>query len=193
MKRSVRRFIVISLTIFAILVGWLLIQLSNLKHGVDIHSADLRYISGNAILNADIKFHFSETALQSLKNGIALPVEIDVVLKSQRDLVWDKTEWHTVLEYQIRYQALARSYELINQISGSSRSFASRKAVVDALGRIRGMPVANTECSQPIQHCYLKIKASLNREGLPLPLRPTAYLTLDWYVSSRWRQWPLTS
>lgn len=193
MKRSIHRFIIVTLTILVILAGLFFIQLTNLKHGVEIRSAELRYISGNMILNADIDFHFSETALQSLKNGIALPVEIDVVLKSQRDLVWDKTEWHTVLEYQIRYQALARSYELINQISGSSRSFASRKAVVEALGRIHGMPVAKTECSQPIQHCYLKIKASLNREGLPLPLRPTAYLTLDWYVSSRWSQWPLTS
>lgn len=193
MKRSIRRFILVTVAIFALMGGWLFFQLSDLKHGVDIRSAELRYISGNAILNADIDFHFSETALESLKNGIALPVEIDVVLKSQRELGWDMTEWHTVLKYQIRYQALARSYELINQISGSSRSFASRKIAVETLGRIRGMPVSKTECSQPLQHCYLLIKASLNREGLPLPLRPTAYLTLDWYLSSRWKQWPLTS
>ncbi len=162
-------------------------------HGVDIKSATLDFKNGNATLNADIDYHFSKTALQALENGIPLPLDVEVVVKSQRKWMWDKTEWHIVLAYQIRYLALSKSYELINESSGSRRNFASRGVAIDALGRIRGMPVAKSYCPQADDQCHLLIKVSLNREGLPLPLRPGAYVTLDWYLSSRWRKWPLTS
>ncbi len=164
-----------------------------LSHGVDIKSANLVYKKGNATLNADIDYHFSQTALKALENGIPLPLEVEVMVKSQRKWLWDKTELHETIGYQIRYLALSKSYELINESSGSRRNFASRRVAIDALGRIRSMPVAKSFCPINERHCLLLLKVTLNREGLPLPLRPVSYVTLDWYLSSRWKQWPLTS
>ncbi|HFD11136.1 MAG TPA: DUF4390 domain-containing protein [Crenotrichaceae bacterium] len=112
--------------------------------------------------------------------------------KRKELLETDKTEWRTTLPYQIRYLALSKSYELINESSGSRRNFASRGVAIAALGKIRSMPVAKSICPMQFQ-CSLLIKVTLNREGLPLPLRPAAYVSLDWYLSSRWKQWPLTS
>ncbi len=180
-------------------VGILLFALYNniqncclFSHGVEVRTATLEFDHGNATLNADIDFHFSNTALTALENGIPLPVDVDVLVKSRRDWLWDKTEWRTTLPYQIRYLALSKSYEIINESSGSRRNFASRGVAIAALGKIRSMPVAKSICPMQFQ-CSLLIKVTLNREGLPLPLRPAAYVSLDWYLSSRWKQWPLTS
>ncbi len=187
------------LTISAILVFILLVaddQLSNccsMSHGVDIKSATLFIENGNAALNSDIDFHFSEAVLAALDNGVSLPLNIELVVKSQRHWMWDKTEWRRILPYQIRYLALSKSYEVINELSGSRRSFASRTTAINALGRIRAMPVANSGCPSVTWQCALFMRVALDRERLPLPLRPVAYTRLDWYLSSRWKQWPLTS
>ncbi len=164
-----------------------------LNHGVDVKSATLFFKNGNARLNADIDFQFSKTAITALDNGVSLPFDVEVVVKSQRDWLWNKTEWHATLAYQLRYLALSKSYELINESSSSRREFASRGSAIEALGIIRGMPVAKSFCSSVIDQCQLLIRVTLNRERLPLPLRPVAYLSLDWYLSSWWEQWPLTS
>ena len=35
------------------------------------------------------------------------------------------------------------------------------------------------------------IKVSFDRDALPLPLRPLAYINPQWYLSSEWTLWPL--
>jgi hypothetical protein len=170
-----------------------LLNCCSLSHGIEIRSATLLFANGNAALNSDIDFHFSDAVIAALDNGVSLPLNIELVVKSQRHWIWDKTEWRVILPYQIRYLALSKSYEVINELSGSRRSFASRTTAIDALGRIRAMPVANSGCSSVTQQCALFMRVALDRERLPLPLRPVAYTRLDWYLSSRWKQWPLTS
>jgi len=187
-----------SITVF-IIVGLLIGLLyyidtvyDKFSHGVEVKSAALQFDHGNATLNADIDYHFSETALQALKNGIPLPLNVEVMVKRQREWLWDNTEWKTTLRYQVRYLALSNSYEVINESSGSRRDFASRGVAIKALGRIRGMPVAKND-HPDLKQCSLLVNVTLDREGLPLPLRPTAYLSWDWYLSSGWKQWPLTN
>ena len=164
-----------------------------LSHSVEIQSAALVISDGTTALNSDIDYDFSNAALTALDNGVSLPLNVEVVVKTRRDWIWDRTEWHTLLPYQIRYLALSKSYEVINELSGSRRSFASRGTAIDALGKIRAMPVANRACPSQHQQCVLLMRVSLDRERLPLPLRPIAYTRLAWYLSSRWKQWPLTS
>ncbi|MEY3760764.1 MAG: hypothetical protein RIR39_2255, partial [Pseudomonadota bacterium] len=35
------------------------------------------------------------------------------------------------------------------------------------------------------------VKVSFDRDALPLPLRPIAYIDPQWYLSSDWTLWPL--
>jgi len=42
------------------------------------------------------------------------------------------------------------------------------------------------------QHYFGMVKTALEIEALPLPLRPVAYLTPQWHLSSGWFEWPLT-
>lgn len=193
MIRHARKLSILVITILLCYVVYMFAADYMHGHSVDVKSATLQFSHGNATLNADIDYRFSKTALEALENGITLPLEVEVMVKSQREWLWDKAEWYVTLRYQLRYLALSKSYEVINESSGSRREFASRGAAINALGRIRGMPVARSFCSSAKHDCRLLIKVTLDREQLPLPLRPEAYLNLDWYLSSGWRQWPLTS
>jgi hypothetical protein len=186
--------VLLAIVLMALLLGYYSFAYwSSQSHSVEITSATLLFKNGNAILNAEIDYQFSQTTIAALKNGISLPLDVDVVVKSQRDWLWDNTEWQATLAYQVRYLALSKSYELINLSTGSRRNFASRGTAIDALGRIYGMPVAKSDCLSKNDQCEFLIRARLNREGLPLPLRLVAYMTLDWYLSSGWKRWPLTN
>jgi hypothetical protein len=35
------------------------------------------------------------------------------------------------------------------------------------------------------------VKVNFDRDALPLPLRPIAYIDPQWYLSSDWTLWPL--
>jgi hypothetical protein len=37
----------------------------------------------------------------------------------------------------------------------------------------------------------LAVKVNFDRDALPLPLRPIAYIDPQWYLSSDWTLWPL--
>jgi len=100
---------------------------------------------------------------------------------------------YTALPSPTTVKQIINTFEVINELSGSRRSFASRTTAINALGRIRAMPVANSGCPSVSWQCALFMRVALDRERLPLPLRPVAYTRLDWYLSSRWKQWPLTS
>jgi hypothetical protein len=44
---------------------------------------------------------------------------------------------------------------------------------------------------QPGQRYKLAIKCQFDREALPVPLRPFAYLDSQWFLSSDWYLWPI--
>jgi hypothetical protein len=44
----------------------------------------------------------------------------------------------------------------------------------------------------PEERYAVGIKVTLDRDALPLPLRPVAYTNPQWYLSSDWTLWPLT-
>jgi hypothetical protein len=43
----------------------------------------------------------------------------------------------------------------------------------------------------PTPDTVAAIKVVFDRNALPLPLRPVAYLNQQWYLSSDWSLWPL--
>jgi hypothetical protein len=60
------------------------------------------------------------------------------------------------------------------------------------LGQIRAIPIAE-EAQLDNSHDYqIGIRARLDLDSLPAPLRPIAYISPSWRMSSGWYQWTLT-
>jgi hypothetical protein len=60
------------------------------------------------------------------------------------------------------------------------------------LGELEGLDLLREASLDPDTEYEIQIRASLDIEELPLPLRPTAYLKPSWKLSSGWSKWPLT-
>jgi hypothetical protein len=73
-------------------------------------------------------------------------------------------------------------------------AFATRDAALRALGKIIAMPIVERRDLNLDEEYLVKIDVRLDVEGLPLPMRPMAYLKRDWSISSEepweWRLRP---
>jgi hypothetical protein len=76
-------------------------------------------------------------------------------------------------------------------VTDNRRIHDSIEAAVRDLGRIREIPIAeNSQIDSSLDY-QVGIRARLDLESLPAPLRPLAYISPSWRMSSGWYQWTL--
>jgi len=150
-------------------------------------------IEGDTLLmDASIDYAFSQRALEALDNGVPLTLVVHVQLRRADDWVWNDSLVDQRLRYVIRYKPLSERY-LVSRIPGEgSVSYVTRDAAIAALGEIEGLELVSlARLRQETGPFALYVKAFLDTEELPVPLRPIAYLLPSWKLSSGWTQWPL--
>ena len=62
----------------------------------------------------------------------------------------------------------------------------------NALGQINNLPLIDARLLNPELRYQVKVRAHLDIESLPAPMRPLAYISSDWQLDSDWVSWPLT-
>lgn len=146
---------------------------------------------GVYLLDAQIEYQFNNTVLEALNHGVPLTLEVHLQVRRDGAWVWERDTAELRLRYLISYRALTSLYEVSDLNQETSRSFVTREAALDFLGEINRLPIVD-ELQLESGHAYwLEMKTQLDIEALPLPLRPLAYLTPDWNLSSGWSSWPL--
>ena len=143
------------------------------------------------LMDADIDYQFSDQALEALLSGVPLTLEVHVQLRRAGAWVWETDLFEVRLRYQFRYHALAELYQVIDLQSGAEQDFVTRNSALKALGKIRGVSLVEAASLEKGETYALSVETSLDIEALPLPLRPLAYLTPDWSLSSERKVWYL--
>lgn len=151
-----------------------------------------RLLEGTYTLDADIEFRFSPEALEALDNGVPLTIVIHAQVRSANAWIWEDSVTDLRLRYAVRYKPLSERYEVYRLPGDRGRSFVSREAAIAALGELRGLQLVAKDRLDPEDQYQLHLKAELDIEELPLPLRPIAYLRPAWKLGSSWTKWPLT-
>ena len=161
------------------------------EEGFHVTSLKASLVGDQYLMNADIRYQLSEKALEALVNGVPLTLEVHLQVRRQGAWIWENDLLDVRLRYQIRYHALAELYQVHDLQSDSQQNFVTRDSALAALGTIRAVPVVKKEKLEPGEVYNMALKTVLDIEALPLPLRPTAYLSPAWNLSSEWRVWPL--
>ncbi len=157
-----------------------------------VSEVNTRLDNGTYLMDTDIRYDFSERALEALANGVPLTVEVHVQVRAEGDWIWRESVVDQRLRYRIRYKPLSERY-LVSQLPGErGRTYVSRDAALAALGEIRDLPLINQDRLDPDTAYEVQIRVALDIEDLPLPLRPMAYLYPSWKQASKWTKWPLT-
>ncbi len=156
-----------------------------------IRELSTRLAEAGYLLDAQIEYRFSERAVEALENGVPLTLKLQIRIRPRDAWIWQHDTLSYNLRYRIRYLALASVYQVRDLQSGSRQNFVTRRAALEALGRLREVFLIPADRLEAGTDYQLSLRASLDIEALPLPLRPWAYLDPDWEHDSEWKRWTL--
>jgi hypothetical protein len=162
------------------------------KDGLRVERVETRLVEGTFVMDALLDYRFSAEALEALENGVPLTILVQIQVRRVGAWLWEDSKSDLQLRYAIRYKPLSERYEVYRLPGNEGRSFVSRDAAIRALGEITGLSLISAANLDPDTEYEVQIRASLDIEELPLPLRPMAYLKPSWKLSSGWSKWPLT-
>jgi len=143
------------------------------------------------MLSADILYQLSDKAMEALQNGVPLFWDLQVKVQQQRDVLWNKTLVDTAIRYRIQYHALLNMYRVRNEGNGDVYNFSTLSAALDLMSAVRHFRLIEKAELAPEKQYLCAVKVNFDRDALPLPLRPIAYIDPQWYLSSDWTLWPL--
>ena len=142
-------------------------------------------------LQAQIEYKLSAAAEEALVNGVPITIEVHLQLRRMGAWIWEEDILDQRLRFVIRFQALGEVYEVTSLQSGSKQNFSTQAAALKALGNLAGVPLVMSDQLTKGESYRLSVRAKLDMEALPLPLRPFAYLDPQWRLESKWKEWRL--
>ena len=158
--------------------------------GFEVRDVETRLVDGVYRLDADIDFDFSNESLEALHSGVPLTVMVEMEVLRER-LLLDAGVVRVTARYQLHVHALSGQYIATDLATGATRSFRTYPEAVVALGRIRDFPLFDAALLERGESYRLRIRARLDVEALPSPMRLIAYFDSLWHLSSNWRSWEL--
>lgn len=142
-------------------------------------------------LRARIDYGLTRPVSEALINGLPLVIELQVQVVHSYFGVWDQPVANLTQQYQLQYHALTRQYLVRNLNSDVQRSYPTEQAALDALGDVDTLPLLDRRLlNDGVQYDGL-IRARLDIDSLPTPLRLAAYFDSDWRLASAWYRWPV--
>jgi hypothetical protein len=157
--------------------------------GFVVEHATLRPAGGTYVADARIDFAFSEDNLEAMRNGVALTVIVEIEVRRERGQWWHETLVAHELRYRIETNVLTGRYGIRNLDNGSTRNYRSLEEMIEALGHLESVPIISRDRLSADAPYTARIRARLDIEALPSPLRPIAYLSPRWRLNSGWFEW----
>ena len=145
-------------------------------------------IDGSPLVRSHMQFKFSDAAIEALQSGVGLHVEFNLKIKRERRFMWDKSIVRLSKRIKLERHALTDRYIVTDLLEDQRRIFESLDAAFEGINEMSDIPVGSfTELKN--DNYILAVRARLDIEALPAPLRPIAYVSPSWRMSSGWFEW----
>jgi len=150
-------------------------------------------VDGVYRLGARVEIDFNETLPEALHNGVPLLIELRIEVLRKREWLWLWPELVADLRqrFKLEYHVLSQRYLVYSYASGVRQSFRSMDGALEYIGNVYDLPLIDEQLLNPSQNYIVRIRADIDVEALPTPVRLWAYLGSEWSLKSRWFEWPL--
>lgn len=159
--------------------------------GFAITAVDTELRAGVYRLNARIHFELTERVIEAMQSGVPQVIEIDMQVVRPREYLWNETLAAISQRYEIAYHALSERYVVTNLNTASRHSYPSLGEALYQIGLVRDFPLIDAKLLPEDVVCFGEMRARLDIESLPTPIRLVAYTNRSWWLGSDWKRWPL--
>ncbi len=142
-------------------------------------------------LDAAYDFELTEEAYKALRHGISFEIHAQFQLRMKRKWLWDKLITEKMLMYKLEHKPLTENYLTINLTTGLRHSYDSLDAALNHIKQISKLSLFDQALLSENKTYVARIRAFLDIESLPPPMRPQAYFSSNWDIASEWYRWEL--
>ena len=142
-------------------------------------------------LDALCDVELSEEAYRALRHGVSLEIHIHFQLRSKRYWVWDKKISEKILLYKLEHKPLTENFLTTDLLTGLRHSYDNLDAALNHIKTISKMSLFNQDHLIKDEIYIARIRAYLDIESLPPPMRPQAYFSSNWELTNEWYKWEL--
>ncbi len=157
----------------------------------EVRSATTVLDEGVHNLDARLQLVLSTEALEALNSGVPLTIELQVFVIRSRRLLPDSTDAELTVRYELEYRPLSQRYIVRNLNSGDQDSFATLYSALNNLGRVQMLPVIDDALLLPGRDYRVRLRAMLQTQQYPAPLRMLFFWRSQWQLQSDWYEWSL--
>jgi hypothetical protein len=154
-----------------------------------IESVAGRIADGQFVVDARIEVRLNDRTIEALENGVTLEFELQAALMRPRRLWWDAEVTAVTRRFLLERHALADGYTLSEPGADQQLTFKNIDDALAALGEVRDFIAGNAAEQVPADKYRGRLRLRLDIEALPAPLRPIAYISPSWRLSSGWYEW----
>lgn len=156
-----------------------------------IRNARTLLVDGVYRVGARIDFKLNDTLSDGLQNGVPLVLELRIEVIREREWLWPERVAQLRQRFRLEYHALTQLYLVQNQSTGAQYSFRELAEALEHVGNVYDLPLIDANLLQPEETYEVWMRADLEIESLPTPVRLWAYLGAEWTLQSDWYKWPL--
>jgi hypothetical protein len=173
----------------AVLLGLALLAVS--AQAFEVLRAATEQRDGVYYLDADLDYQLGLEPLKALSNGVPIGLVVDIEVERPNSWLPDETIANLHQRFRLQYHSLTERYVVTNVNSGERRSVTSRTMALDYAGTIRALPIIDRSLLEAGIEYDIRLRARLDLESLPAPLRLWGYVSGDWRLTSQWLEIPL--
>ena len=160
-----------------------------LARNITVESVASRVEDGQFIVDARLDVRLNANASEALENGVTLEFELETRLMRPRRLWWDAQVVTSTRRFLLTRHALADGYTLNEPGADQQQTFKNIDEALSALGEVRDFVAGKAAADDTVKKYRARLRLRLDIEALPAPLRPIAYVSPSWRVSSGWYEW----
>ena len=157
----------------------------------EVRSSRTNLNNGVHLLETRLQLVLSTEALDALNKGVPLTIELQVQFIRQRRFYMDALEHELAMRFELEYGQVSERYVVRNLNSGDQDDFATLYSALNSLGRISDLPVIDDALLEPGRDYRVRVRAMLQTQQYPAPLRMLFFWRSQWQLQSEWFEWML--
>lgn len=182
----------VTVVMCALLAGPAVAQDELVRDGYfEVRSASTSLVDGVHLLESRLQLVLSTEALDALNKGVPLTIELQMQFIRQRRFYMDALDAELAVRFQLEYGPLTERYIVRNLNSGDQHDFATLYSALNSLGRISRLPVIDNALLEPARDYRVRVRAMLQTQQYPAPLRLLFFWRSQWQLQSDWFEWTL--
>ena len=163
-----------------------------------IHAESMNINSASTYINNDIfylnsssEFYLSKEAYKALQQGISFEIHTDFQLLLKRKWFWNKIIFEKKIIHKLEHKPLTENFLITNMNTGIVNYYKNIDSAINAISKVSKMRLFKQSKLQKNTNYLARIRLHLDIDSLPSPLRPRAYFSSDWNISSQWYKWEI--